>query len=58
VINDFPNLVKHLNPGGIVLVSGFYFKEYEEVKRAGESAGLTFVYAKEKNEWAMVRFVK
>jgi ribosomal protein L11 methyltransferase len=58
VINDFPNLVKHLNPGGNVHVSGFYFKEYEEVKRAGESAGLTFVYAKEKNEWAMVKFVK
>ncbi len=56
VINDIPILFNHLKPGGILLVSGFYYKEYEEVKKAGEMAGLKFVYAKEKNEWAMVRF--
>jgi ribosomal protein L11 methyltransferase len=58
VINDIPILFKHLNSGGTLLVSGFYYKEYEEVKRAGELAGLTFVYAKEKNEWAMLKFLK
>ncbi len=58
VINDLPILFKHLNPGGTILVSGFYFKEYEEVKRAGEKAGLKFVNANEKNEWAMLKFLK
>jgi len=58
VINDFPILTKHLNSGGIVLTSGFYFKEYEVVKRAGENAGLVFQYVKEKDDWAMVKFIK
>ena len=58
VINDLPILAKHLNPGGVLLTSGFYYKEYKEVKRAGEKAGLTFKSSKERDEWAVVRFMK
>ena len=58
VIADIPILAKHLNVGGILLTSGFYYKEYNEVKKAGENAGLTFEYAKERDGWAIVKFNK
>ncbi len=58
VINDMPKLAESLNSGGVLLTSGFYYKEYEEVKKAGEKAGLRFDYACEKAGWAVVRFVK
>lgn len=58
VIHDLPILEKKLKSGGILLVSGFYFKEYEEVKKAGEEAGLIFSEVKERDEWAMVKFLK
>ena len=58
VIADMPILVKTLNPGGILLTSGFYYKEFEEVKKAGEKQGLKFVSVREKDAWAMVKFVK
>ncbi len=53
-----PKLAESLNPGGIILTSGFYYKEYEEVKKAGEAAGLRFEYARERDGWAIVRFKK
>ncbi len=58
VINDMPKLAESLNTGGILLTSGFYYKEYEEVKKAGEAAGLTFEYARERDGWAIVKFIK
>ncbi|MCD4796998.1 MAG: 50S ribosomal protein L11 methyltransferase [Candidatus Cloacimonetes bacterium] len=58
VINDMPILAKHLNSGGVLLTSGFYYKEYDEVKRAGEDVGLIFQYSREKDGWAVVKFVK
>lgn len=58
VIADLPVLYKHLKPNGIVLVSGFYHKEYKEVKKAGENAGLKFLYSKEKDGWAVIKFAK
>ncbi len=58
VINDIPVLTSHLNKGGILLVSGFYHKEFEDVKRVGEDAGLSFISVSEKNEWAMLKFLK
>jgi len=56
VIADIPILAKHLNSGGVLLTSGFYYKEYKEVKTAGEQAGLIFEYAKERDGWAIVKF--
>ena len=58
VINDLPILEKHLNSGGVLLCSGFYYKEYDEVKRAGEDAGLIYLYSREKDGWAIVKFIK
>ena len=58
VINDMPILAKHLNSKGTLLTSGFYYKEYNEVKEAGEKQGLIFEYAKEKDGWAIVKFSK
>jgi len=58
VIADMPILAKHINSGGILLTSGFYYKEFEEVKKAGEKCGLKFQYAKERDGWTIVKFTK
>jgi len=58
VINDMPALANSLNSGGVLLTSGFYYKEFEKVKKAGEKQGLNFVSVREKDAWAMVKFVK
>ena len=58
VIDDMPILANSLNSGGILLTSGFYYKEFEDVKKAGEKAGLQFISAGEKAGWAMVKFAK
>ena len=56
VINDMQMLANSLIPGGILLTSGFYYKEIEEVKKAGEIAGLKFQYSREKDGWAVIKF--
>ncbi|MCF6366615.1 MAG: 50S ribosomal protein L11 methyltransferase [Bacteroidales bacterium] len=58
VIADMPKLAKALNLEGVLLTSGFYYKEFREVKNAGKKQGLTFVYAIEKDGWAVVKFKK
>jgi len=58
VINDMPKLAESLNSGGVLLTSGFYYKEFEKVKKAGEKQGLNVVSVREKDAWAMVKFVK
>lgn len=58
VINDIPILAKQLNSGGVLLCSGFYYKEYKEVMKVGENAGLIFQYSREKDGWAIVKFIK
>ncbi len=56
VTADMPLLVKSLNDNGILLTSGFYFNEYEDVIEAGEKAGLKFDAVREKDGWAVVKF--
>jgi len=56
VINDMPMLAKALNPVGVLLTSGFYYKEFEEVKKAGELQNLTFISVKERDGWAVKIF--
>jgi ribosomal protein L11 methyltransferase len=58
VIADLPILFRHMNNKGILLTSGFYHKEFEEVKKAGEDAGFRFTDCKERDGWAMVKFIK
>ncbi len=58
VIKDIPILYKHINPDGILITSGFYKTDVEEVRKAGENAGFKYCYCKEKDAWAIVRFEK
>ncbi len=58
VIGDLPILFKHLNEGGILITSGYYAKEANEVISAGEKIGFKFVETRENTEWAIVVFKK
>ena len=57
VIADLPILKKHIAKDGIILLSGFYEKDIDDVKKAGEKVGLNFAYSKVKDGWAMVKFL-
>ena len=56
VIGDLPTLKKHIAKKGIILLSGFYKEDVEQVREAGEKFGLTFVYSKNKDGWAVIKF--
>ena len=58
VIADISVLYRHLNKGGILLTSGFYKKDAEDVKNAGIKAGFKHLYYVEKDGWAVVKFTK
>jgi ribosomal protein L11 methyltransferase len=58
VIADFPVNSRFLNKGGILLVSGFYTHDIPDVKKAAETAGFEIVDFTEKDNWAMMKFVK
>lgn len=56
VIGDLPTLKKHIAKDGIIILSGFYKEDVEQVKEAGEKLGLKFIKTKNKDGWAIVKF--
>ena len=58
VIADIPVLSKHIKKEGILIVSGFSTNDIEDIKSIGEESGLTYKYFKEKDDWAIVKFIK
>lgn len=54
VINDLPQLFNHLNTSGLLITSGYYAKEADEVIAAGEKNGFQFVETRKNNDWAIV----
>jgi ribosomal protein L11 methyltransferase len=38
-------------------MSGFYVSDIDILKEKAESLGLSYIYYKEKNNWAVVKFI-
>lgn len=53
-----PNYEKALNPGGELLMSGFFTTDVAALKEAAEKTGLKFNTTQNDGEWALVHFVK
>lgn len=53
-----PVYAEKLQPGGTLLMSGFFTTDVEELKELGAGPGLQFVKTENENEWAMVRMTK
>lgn len=57
LLNDMKQYAACMHPGSELYMSGFYVDDIPVICAEAERNGLTFVHHKEKNRWAMVRFV-
>jgi ribosomal protein L11 methyltransferase len=56
LIRDLNAYAEHLKPDGIMLLSGFYVRDLDELIACGKESSLTFHRVVSKNEWAVARF--
>lgn len=55
---DMSAYVDHMLKGAVLLLSGFFELDVDEIKLAAESNGLKVISSDSKNEWALVKCVK
>jgi len=58
LLNDIPEYAEALLPGGILLLSGIYKKDIEDIEKKAAAAGLTFKSYDEHNEWVAIRYLR
>lgn len=56
LLDEISAYSKRLKSKGVMLLSGFYLQDLEEIKRQCQSNGLVFVSSKEKNNWVAAQF--
>lgn len=56
ILADLHKYDQVLNSGGLLLVSGFYLADLEDIKQTAEKVGLVTENYKEKNQWVAVLF--
>lgn len=58
LLTQLPAYAKSLNPGGTLLMSGFYQKDLQAIREAAEPLGLDFASSTEKENWTLARFIR
>jgi ribosomal protein L11 methyltransferase len=58
LLSDIPLYVKYLNPDGVLLLSGFYLEDLDQIRLASEKAGLLYASFTSDNNWVGAKFVK
>jgi len=58
LLQDMEKFVSVLNPGGVLLLSGFLEKDRNDMVSCVEDLGLAFSGEKKKKDWLALRFVK
>lgn len=58
LLTDISTYARFLNPSGILLMSGFYIQDIDQIKAASVLAGLEYISHKEENQWAGTKFMK
>jgi ribosomal protein L11 methyltransferase len=58
LINDLPAYYKVLETGGLLIMSGFYTEDIQDIKNKAENSGLKDAGFKSKNNWISYRFKK
>lgn len=56
LLADMPAYVADMNPGGILLMSGFYEEDVPSIRQCAERLGLTYHYHHSQNNWVVIRF--
>ncbi len=55
--SDMSAYVQHLKKGGVILLSGFFEVDIDEIKETVENNGLSVKRTDTRNEWAMVKCI-
>jgi ribosomal protein L11 methyltransferase len=58
LLNDMQSYFKVLNPGGTLIMSGFYTEDIPDIKAKAESLGMKDAGFVEKNNWVAHSFLK
>lgn len=56
IINDLPKYASILEPGGTMLLSGFYKNDLKDIKAVAKKLGLRFEKFEQKNNWIVAVF--
>lgn len=56
LLNEIPAYVKHLQPGGWLVTSGFYETDQADIEQCAFENGLTKINSNTRNQWACVVF--
>ena len=57
LLEDMSSYVRCLKPGGLLLLSGFYSEDIEQIGRKAEELGLKLLDEKERNRWVGLKYV-
>jgi len=58
LLEDIPHYAAALNPGGILMMSGFYRDDLEQIKKKSAACMLRLAEARSKNNWTAAIFTK
>lgn len=56
IIRDMPEYKKVLKPEGLIFFSGFYNDDLEDIEKAANDLGLSFINKKLSNNWCSAKF--
>lgn len=57
LLNDMQSYVDCLNPGGTLLLSGFYEEDFQYIDESCTEKGLTYVKKFQRNNWISLKYV-
>ena len=57
LLNDIPEYARHLNRGGLLVLSGFYRDDLPAISEKCASSGLSFQENLENNDWVSAKYV-
>ena len=58
LLQDMSVYAKHINPDGVLLLSGFYTEDLDQIKESCQSNGLTYDSHIERDNWVAAKFIK
>ncbi len=56
LLHDMSAYVRDMNPGAVLLMSGFYEEDVPAIRSCAESLGLKYNYHRSQNNWVVIRF--
>jgi ribosomal protein L11 methyltransferase len=57
LLQQLPLYKQALKTSGILLLSGFYLSDLEDIKQTASDVGLTYQHHKVRNNWTMASFI-